>query len=71
MKYEYQEADVDKTARPGSEQFSGGANEDAWLTVLGADTAEEMLDQICDYLNDEYYPTESWVRVKVGDKVLG
>lgn len=64
--YKLQIVDAGEAQRPEYE------DEDnlAWETILAEKTAEELLCAICDWLNDEEYPTNEWVRVVKDNKVL-
>lgn len=67
MIYEYQEAEVGMTCRPGNEEsfYDVPADEAVWHTELVASSAEELLASICEKLNNEDYPISYWARCVV------
>jgi hypothetical protein len=64
--YYFQLALVDGAERPGYEEHKNSA----WETVLEAETAEDLLCFISDWLNDENYPTDQWTRIVKDNVVL-
>ena len=66
MKYKFQWANVSEAQRPEYETQKSPV----WKTLLEADTAEDLLCQISDWLNDENYPTDQWTRIVKNNKVL-
>jgi hypothetical protein len=64
--YYFQLADVNEAERPEYEIHKSSA----WITVLEAKTADDLLCLISDWLNDEEYPTSQWTRVVKNNMVL-
>jgi hypothetical protein len=64
--YYFQLADVNEAERPEYEVHKNSA----WITVLEAETADDLLCLISDWLNDEEYPTSQWTRIVKDNMVL-
>ena len=59
--FKYQVVDTYAGERPEYEEEK--KNNPNWDTILQAETAEELLVKIADWLNDENYPTSQWSRI--------
>ena len=72
LKYQFQwipvtgDDDIDNE-RP---EYEKEEQNDRWETILEANTAEDLLVEISDWLNDENYPTNHWTRILVDGKKI-
>ena len=69
MRYDYWKFQLCKVEKGERPEYEDKENPN-WETILDASTAEELLCGICDWLNDEEYPTDEWVRVVKGNDVI-